>query len=223
MGRIKIYILEDEIITQELLKETLESMGYHICGMATNAQDAFKEIQELQPDIAILDIRVEGKETGIWLGDQLPFPIIYLTAFNDKKTIKQAIRTKPTSYLSKPFNATDLFIAVELALSKIINKQEIIVKERNKNVKVIIGDILFAKKDDHYLVLRLKDSKKVVRSNIKEFLELVNSEDFIQVHRSYIVNKNYVDEYNTREIFIGEEKIPISQSHIKEVIQKLTH
>ena len=222
MEKIKIYILEDEIITQELLKETLESMDYEVCGMHTNAEKSLQEIQKLQPDIAILDIRVDGDKSGIWLGDQLDFPIIYLTAFNDKKTIKQAIRTKPIGYLPKPFNATDLFIAVELALSKISNRHEIIVKERNRNIKVQIDDVLYAKKDDHYLILHLKDSKKVIRSSVKEFLELIQSRDFIQVHRSYIINKNYVSEFNTKEIIIRGDKIPISQSFVKEVIKELT-
>lgn len=222
MSRVKIYILEDEIITQELLRETLESMDYNVCGMQINAEAALNEIQQLKPDIAILDIRVDGDKTGIWLGDQLDFPIIYLTAFNDKKTIKDAIKTRPVSYLPKPFNSTDLFIGVELALSKIVNKKEIIVKVRNRNVKVTIDEILFAKKNDHYLTLHFKNTKKTIRSSIKDFLAMVNTSTFIQVHRSYLINKNHVVEYNSKEILIGKDKIPISQSYFKEVLLRLT-
>lgn len=222
MSKIKIYILEDEIITQELLKETLVAMDYEVSGMHTNAEEALKEINKLQPDIALLDIRVNGDKTGVWLGNQLQFPIIYLTAFNDKKTIKSAINTAPISYLSKPFNDTDLFIAIELAISKIKNKKEIIVKDRSRNIKIIVDDILYAKKEDHYLMLYLEGSKKIIRSSVKEFLDLVQSEDFIQVHRSFIINKNHVNEFNTKEIIIKEEKIPISQTYVKDVIFQLT-
>lgn len=71
MNSIKIYILEDEIITQELLKQTLEDLDFTICGMATDVETALTEISKLKPDIAILDIRVEGLQTGVWLGSQL--------------------------------------------------------------------------------------------------------------------------------------------------------
>jgi len=161
MNSIKIYILEDEIITQELLKQTLEDLDFTICGMATDVETALTEISKLKPDIAILDIRVEGLQTGVWLGSQLDIPLIYLTAFNDKETIKAAIATKPASYLVKPFNTKDLFIAVELAVSRIKNKGQITVKDKDKKVILLEEQILFAKKEDQYLILHLKDSKKI--------------------------------------------------------------
>ena len=222
MNTKRIYILEDEIITQELLKDTLESLEYKVCGMATDAEIALKEIEKLQPDIAILDVRVEGKQTGIWLGNQLEIPFIYLTAFNDVETIKKAIHTKPTSYLVKPFNNNDLFIAVELAISKIKNEAHIIVKDRNKNVKILREAILFAKKEDQYLLLYLKDSKKIIRASIKDFLEQVNSPSFIKVHRSYVINKNHISAFNTKEIMINNTSIPISKTYLKEVLEEIS-
>jgi DNA-binding LytR/AlgR family response regulator len=77
----------------------------------------------------------------------------------------------PSSYLVKPFIATDLYIAVELAIDKIENASQIIVKERDKNIIVPGEDILFAKKEDQYLSLHLTNSTKLIRSSIKEFLE----------------------------------------------------
>jgi len=219
---MKIYILEDEIITQELLKETLEILRFHVCGMATNAATALEEITLLKPDIAILDIRVAGTETGIWLGNQLDIPFIYLTAFNDPKTIKSAIKTKPSGYLVKPFNTHDLYIAVELAMSKIINPSQIIVKERDKNIRIASQDILFAKKEDQYLILYLVDSEKLIRSSIKAFLDQVQTTSFIQVHRSFVVNKKHITAFNTREITINDNVIPISKSFVKEVSEVLT-
>ncbi|MDX6747531.1 DNA-binding response regulator [Polaribacter sp. PL03] len=219
---IKIYILEDEIITQELLKETLAALDYKICGKARNAEVALKEIEKLQPDIAILDIRVEGQKTGVWLGNQLEIPFIYLTAFNDAETIKEAINTKPTSYLVKPFNKNELFIAVELAISNIKNKAQIVLKDRDKNIKIFEEDILFAKKEDHYLNLHLKDSKKLIRASIKDFLGLVSSNSFIQVHRSYVVNKKYITAFNSKEITIHKINIPISKTYLKNVFKEIT-
>ncbi|WP_037319067.1 response regulator transcription factor [Salegentibacter sp. Hel_I_6] len=222
MSSIKIYILEDEIITQELLKQTLEDLDFKICGMATNAETALIEIHQLKPDIAILDIRVEGLKTGVWLGNQLDIPIIYLTAFNDEETIKKAIATKPTSYLVKPFNNKDLYIAVELAVSKINNKAQIIVRDKNRKIILSEEQILFAKKEDQYLILHLKDSEKLIRSSIKDFLEQMNSSSFIQVHRSFVINKNCVTAFNTKEIIINNSSIPISKTYAKEILEEIS-
>lgn len=222
MKRVKIYILEDEIITQELIKQTLENLQFKVCGMATNAEIALKEIELLKPDIAILDIRVEGVQTGIWLGNQLSIPFIYLTAFNDIETIKKAITSKPAGYLIKPFNNKDLFIAVELALSKIKNTAQIIIKDKDRNIVVLEEHILFAKKEDQYLTLYFKDSEKLIRSSIKDFLGQLNSTSFLQVHRSYVINKNYITAFNNKEITINNSSIPISKSFAKEVLEEIS-
>tara|TARA_R110002051_G_scaffold13808_9_gene45677 strand:+ start:5343 stop:6017 length:675 start_codon:yes stop_codon:yes gene_type:complete len=219
---VKIYILEDEIITQELLKQTLESLKFEICGMATDAETALEEIHALKPDIAIIDIRVEGNKTGIWLGNQLEMPFIYLTAFSDTETIKKAIITKPISYLVKPFNTNDLYIAVELAINAIQNTTQIILKEKNKNSVILEEMILFAKKDDQYLTLHLKDSVKLIRSSISEFMNQVNSTSFLQVHRSYIINKNHVTAFDKKKITIANNNIPISKTYVKEVFKELS-
>ena len=222
MKSVKIYILEDEIITQELLKQTLENLQFKVCGMSTSAEIALNDIELLKPDIAILDIRVEGGQTGIWLGNQLSIPFIYLTAFNDIETIKKAITSKPAGYLIKPFNNKDLFIAVELALSKIKNIAQIIIKDKNRNIVVLEDHILFAKKEDQYLTLYFKDSEKLIRSSIKDFLLQLNSTSFLQVHRSYVVNKNYITSFSNKEITIHNNSIPISKSFAKEVLEEIS-
>jgi len=222
MKRVKIYILEDEIITQELLKQTLENLQFKVCGMSTSAEIALNDIELLKPDIAILDIRVEGGQTGIWLGNQLSIPFIYLTAFNDIETIKKAITSKPAGYLIKPFNNKDLFIAVELALSKIKNIAQIIIKDKNRNIVVLEDHILFAKKEDQYLTLYFKDSEKLIRSSIKDFLGQLDSTSFLQVHRSYVINKNYITAFNNKEITINNSSIPISKSFAKEVLEEIS-
>ena len=222
MKSVKIYILEDEIITQELLKQTLENLQFKVCGMSTSAEIALNDIELLKPDIAILDIRVEGGQTGIWLGNQLSIPFIYLTAFNDIETIKKAITSKPAGYLIKPFNNKDLFIAVELALSKIKNIAQIIIKDKNRNIVVLEDHILFAKKEDQYLTLYFKDSEKLIRSSIKDFLGQLDSTSFLQVHRSYVINKNYITAFNNKEITINNSSIPISKSFAKEVLEEIS-
>ena len=220
MKPIKVYILEDEHITQEILKQTLESLNYNVCGMQTNAEKAFKEIQQLKPDIVLLDIRVNGKKTGVWLGNQLDIPIIYLTAFSDQKNIKEAALTSPVGYIQKPFNEKDLFIALELAKNKLHVNDELLIRDKNLNVIVKVKDILYAKKEDQYLVLYFNTKKHLLRSTINGFLDMA-TDDFIQVHRSYLVNTKFVSSFSSKLIKINEIEIPVSLSYLKNVQEKL--
>ncbi|MAD97396.1 MAG: hypothetical protein CMB99_08745 [Flavobacteriaceae bacterium] len=220
MKPYRVYILEDEFITQEVIKQTLESLDCVVCGMNSNAEKALTEIQSLKPDLAFLDIRVDGEKTGIWLGNQLEIPIVYLTAFTDEKNIKDAVRTNPISYVNKPFKEKDLMIALELAKSKLQEEKELLVKDKNVTVKVKVNDILFAKKEDHYLVLHTEDGNKLIRSTVQEFLENVNG-DFIQVHRSFIVNKNFVSGVSNKMVKVLDHEIPISQSFLKSAKSEL--
>ncbi|NVK52154.1 MAG: response regulator transcription factor [Flavobacteriaceae bacterium] len=221
MKSLRVYILEDELITQEVLKQTLESLNCIVCGMETHAERALKEIQKLTPDVAILDIRVDGDKTGIWLGNQLEIPIIYLTAFSDSKNIKNAVKTNPITYLQKPFKESELFIALELVKAKLKTKRKIVVKEKNISVKIDVENIVYAKKEDHYLKLYTHTGSKMVRTTVGNFLNQV-TDDFLQVHRSYIVNKSFITGYSAKVIKIGDEEIPISSSFADNVKQELS-
>ena len=216
MKPVRVYILEDEMITQEVIRQTLESLNCIICGMQSNAELALQEIRSLQPDIAFLDIRVDGDKTGIWLGNQLDIPIIYLTAFSDQKNIRDAVQTNPVSYVQKPFKEKDILIALELAKSKLEESKELLVKDKKLTVKVKVNNILYAKKEDHYLILHMHDGSKMIRSTVQEFMENV-TEDFLQVHRSYIINKNFVTGFSNKVVRVQETEIPISQSYLKAV------
>lgn len=221
MASLRVYILEDEIITQEVLKQTLESLGCVVCGIQSNAEKALEEINILFPDLLLLDIRVEGDKTGIWLGNQLDIPIIYLTAFADQQNIKNAAKTNPVSYVQKPFQEKDLYIAIELAKSRLKGNKEVTIKDKNVFIKVKANSILYAKKEDHYIILFQKKGKKILRATVQEFLDMV-TDDFIQVHRSYIVNKNFVTGFSNKIIKIEEIDIPISLTFLKSVKSALS-
>lgn len=226
MSDLRIYLLEDEIITQEVLKDCLEGLGYSVCGMQDDAQLALKEIEKLRPDFAILDIHVKGDKNGIWLGNQLDIPFIYLTAYNDKKTIREGLKTLPQSYLIKPFKEMEVFTAIELAFEKLTSNQEddesnphhsfektLLIKDGYTYHKLAIDEINYIKSDDKYLEIHTTDKRFVLRLSLKQFLEDYKSAPFIRVHKSYAVNLKKVTSFTTNSIQILSSAIPLSRSH----------
>jgi len=139
---------------------------------------------------------------------------------SDDKNIKEAINTNPIAYIQKPFQDKDLFIALELVKAKLSIKRKIVVKEKNLSVKIDIENILYAKKEDHYLILHTHSGKKIMRATVQEFLNQV-TDDFLQVHRSYIVNKNFIAAFSTKIIKIADVEIPVSSSFVHTVKKEL--
>lgn len=118
----KVLIVEDEPTIAQEIAFNLEDHGFDVIGIANSAEKALKYIEVELPDVAMLDISINGMKSGIELAeiirDRYNFPFIFLTSFADKDTISKAAHTRPEGYLVKPFKDDDLAPALELALIK---------------------------------------------------------------------------------------------------------
>ena len=85
--------------------------------------------------------------------------------------------------------------------------------------KIRLKDLAFIKSDNIYLELHCYDKNKfLIRSTLKKFLEKLPN-NFLQCHKSYIVNYNYINSFNSKSLIINEEEIPIS-SKFKDNLNK---
>ncbi len=118
----KIFIVEDELIFAEDLRETLEGYGYCVCGSVPSGEEALVAIPEKAPDLVLIDIILAGKMNGIELAEALcasrDIPFIYLTSNIEDETIDSAKCTRPYGYIPKPFDERALFSTIEIALFK---------------------------------------------------------------------------------------------------------
>lgn len=118
----KILIVEDELIAADSLRIDLEKLGYQVTGIANSHQKTLKKLTEKLPDLILMDIKLKGNDNGILLAEEirknLNIPIIYLTAYADPNTLKQAKTTSPYGYLVKPYKLKDLSAVIEIALQK---------------------------------------------------------------------------------------------------------
>ncbi len=115
-----VLIVEDEGIIAAEIEMILRDLGYHIAGRAKNGLQALDLLASTSPDIALLDIDLRGKISGIEVAeviqDKYAIPFIFLTALADAATLERVKRTMPYGYIVKPFNENDLRTAIELAL-----------------------------------------------------------------------------------------------------------
>jgi diguanylate cyclase (GGDEF)-like protein len=120
VARTRVLVVEDEAIVAMDLAAELQQMGYEVIGTAGTAADALRLAELSPPDIALLDIRLQGASDGIdvaaALVGRLRIPILFLTADTDQTTLDRALRTAPAGYLAKPIGGATLRTTIEVAL-----------------------------------------------------------------------------------------------------------
>ena len=117
----RVVIAEDEAIIRLDLKETLEDEGYEVVGETGRGDEAVKLVRELEPDLAILDIKMPGLD-GLAAAREIVAEgrcaVLILTAFSQRDLIEQARDAGALAYLVKPFERSELVPAVEVAIGR---------------------------------------------------------------------------------------------------------
>ena len=117
----RVVIAEDEAIIRLDLKETLEEEGYEVVGETGRGDEAVALVRELQPDIAILDIKMPGVD-GLTAAREITAErlaaVLILTAFSQRDLVEQARDAGALAYLVKPFQRSELVPGIELAIAR---------------------------------------------------------------------------------------------------------
>jgi len=117
----RIVIAEDEAIIRLDLKETLEEEGYEVVGETGRGDEAVALVKALEPDVAILDIKMPGLD-GLSAAREITAErraaVLILTAFSQRDLIEQARDAGALAYLVKPFQRSELIPAVEVAIGR---------------------------------------------------------------------------------------------------------
>ena len=117
-----ILVVEDEGVVAQDIQSTIGRIGHEVAGWATTAEEAVALAEERHPDLVLMDIRLSGEVDGITAAEQIrqrfDIPVIFLTAFADDETLSRAKTVGPFGYILKPFDESDLRIAIEIGASK---------------------------------------------------------------------------------------------------------
>ena len=118
----RILVVEDDTAVTEVLSVTLPNLGYIVAGIVSTGEAAIAHMETERPDLAMMDIRLEGRMDGIKTAqvarDQFGVPVVYMTAYTGTLAFQCALGTDPRTQLSKPFTKQDIQCAIELALSQ---------------------------------------------------------------------------------------------------------
>jgi len=205
MGKSRILVVEDERITAEDIKEGLKNLGYEVPAVVHSGEDAVKKAGELQPNLILMDIKLEGEMDGIEAAGQIKkhfdIPVIYLTAYSDENTVERARKTEPSGYVikepsgfvHKPFKESELQSVIELTLYR---------HEMEKNCDQLISTMLENINDA--LIATDENGKIRFMNNIAENLTGWVQEDAINKDLVEVFSIQANDESKSNEIKLDE-------------------
>ncbi|MFT4288968.1 ANTAR domain-containing response regulator [Nocardioides sp.] len=120
-SRLSVVIAEDEVLIRMDLAEMLAEEGYDVVAQAGDGQSAIELVEKHRPDLAILDVKMpvlDGIAAAEVIARQRIAPVVMLTAFSQRELVERARDAGAMAYLVKPFTASDLVPAIELAVSR---------------------------------------------------------------------------------------------------------
>ncbi len=250
MSMINAVIIEDEEASRLTLKNYLSKYcsQVNVVGEAENVLKGAKLIQKTNPDLVFLDIEMPYGNAFDLLENfnYIDFEIIFITAFSNYAI--QAINLSSCCYLLKPLNIDQLIDAVSISQKKLEEKGSIktsnillenlsIEHKQLKNIAlpvidgfeiVKLKDIVYCNALDNFTQMILKDgSKKTVCRTLKFYESLLTEYNFLRVHKSYMVNLNYVERYtkgNGGDILLSNGvTVSLSASRKNAFLKKFNH
>lgn len=230
MSKLKIGVVEDEVIIADNLCAILISLGYEVAEPVATYEEALFMIRNEKPDLLLLDIQLAGKRDGIELAMEINreerIPFIFLTANADVATVQRAKEAEPAAYLVKPFNKNELYAAIEICLfnsrknkeereqaDSLVIKDAIFIRDGSAFQKVKFADILYLESEHVYVRVHTIERKFLVRSSMQQFLEYLNPKKFLRIHRSYAINIDQLQTIHADHVMINLMELPVSKNY----------
>ncbi len=225
MHPMRAIIVDDEPKAIELLRSYLNHFSsIELVGTYRNGLKAFEFLSKEPVDLILLDINMPHI-SGITLSKMLPenVKVIFTTAYSEYAV--ESYEIQAVDYLVKPINLERF----TKSIIRVISSQEQSAEKKNQMIFVKSGfetyrlesaSILFLEKDGNYMNYHCMNQKIIARETVQEAIQKL-PDNFVQTHKSYIVNLENIKSYTSNELSIGKEKISISETYKNKVLERL--
>ncbi len=240
MEQLKILVVEDDPMIAESLEEMLELLGHEVLRVADRGEEAVMQLMELEPDLILLDIQLRGKMDGVEVArlvrTKYNIPFIFTTAYADNDTIERAKAEGPFGYIVKPYGVKDIMAAIEVAMTnyrlfKELNgntpaapmavNDSLYLKADQRLLKVKMSDIHYVEAKGDYVLFKTAQESLIVYSTLKKVETKLPEQDFMKVHRSFIVNLAHIEDIEETSLSVNHKVIPISRTNRRALLERI--
>lgn len=233
--KAKCLIVDDEPLAIEVLKKHLEKLGsIDIAGVTYDAIDAFNFLNKNKVDLVFLDINMpEMKGTELLKSLKNPPPVIFTTAYREYAV--ESYDLNVLDYLLKPISFKRFMQAIEkffnthgkadeISFHKKGSGEEFLyMREKNVIHKIPVNEIIYAESMGDNLTVHSSDRSITSRFTISALEELLPADDFLRIHRSFIISLKHLTSFSPGSIYIGKKSFPIGPSYKEIVFEKLDY
>lgn len=230
--KLRTIVIDDEPKAYEILERYIYRIPQlEFIHSFRDPIEAVEYINANTVDLIFLDINMPDL-SGIQLLKQLNKKILFIFTTAHAQHAIEAYELNAVDYLMKPIVFERFFLATNRAIehyqrkpvgetdhSPAIQRQNDLLFLKSGTVihKVNTKDVLYFEKEGPYFLLHQLSGKKImIRSNFASLIEILPSDQFVRVHKSFLISLQHIDQITNDEIHIGKEKIPISETY-KEV------
>ncbi|WP_432410653.1 LytR/AlgR family response regulator transcription factor [Rasiella sp. SM2506] len=229
---ISCLIVDDEDIAREIIATHLSKIkNMNVVASCSNALEAFNVISNQQIDLVFLDINMP-EISGISFAKSInnDIKVIFTTAYRDYAV--EGFELKAVDYLLKPISfdrlkqALDTYFEIYGTITPTnTTVQEIsdfmFVRSERKMIKVDYSSILYIESYSDYLKIHTESETIVTRETITAIEAKLPKQQFLRIHRSYIISIHFIQSFTNEYITINNEALPISRSYKKAVLKQL--
>lgn len=229
MKPVKYVIVDDEPLAREALKKMASAIpGLEFVGECANAIEAIAVLRTTNPDLLFLDINMP-EITGIQLLKSLTIKpkVVLTTAYSEYALDAYDLgvadyMVKPISFerfyqcINKLFDVMHPFDAVQSEIPKPWEGKMLFFKVDREFVKVFLEDIMYAEASGNFVKVFLHTKLVMVSETFSNFIELLPTDEFVRVHKSYLVSISSITKVMGNTIYIKNHEIPIGETFRKD-------
>jgi DNA-binding LytR/AlgR family response regulator len=225
--KLRCIIVDDEPLARGFIERYCIKHGqFDIKGLFASAGEALAFLQNNEIDVLFLDVEMPGS-SGFELLDQLIYlPKVVLTTSKTEYAF-DAFQYNVTDYLKKPVHYNRFAEAVNKIIASFqtstadLEKDSIYIKADGKLINLKYDEILFIESMGDYVKYVTATKKFMTHSTLKAVEEKMKRNNFLKVHRSYIVNINKIKDIQDNSLLIEGNVIPVSKSHKPDLFKSL--
>jgi DNA-binding LytR/AlgR family response regulator len=229
--KLRCVIVDDEPLSIEVMEGFLKKIpNIEVVSTFNDAISVFDFIKENEVDFLFLDIEMPNL-TGIdFLKSLQNPPLVIITSANKNYAI-EGYELNVVDYLLKPLTfervikainkLSEIFISTHNKHPNADSPDYIFLKENKRMVKVNYDEILFVESIKDYVKVVTREKTVVTKQNLSNLEQVLNQNDFLRVHKSFIISLKNVDAFSSTIIEIGLFEIPIGRMYKDETLKRL--
>ncbi len=227
-----VLVDDDPILLQNIQQQLNSFPDLEIIGVYTRGEEALLAIADSEPDIVFLDVELDGID-GLKIAKALRnIPFIVIISHSEDYAVN-AFEVNAVDFLKKPVAMSRLVLTIERIFHRkrqetIVNQkpvskpqEEIYVRSQGKYIRLELKNLLYVESLDDYVKYHNANGKKLLcNGTLKSILEGL-PENFIRVHRSYVVNTHAITDFDDSSARLGDIEIPIGRVYRKSLRKAL--